>query len=49
LSSNGKPDLEAHAIKTITALNVAGAIIAPLGTKSQKSVLKSLGREMPLV
>lgn len=49
LSSNGRPELEAHAIKTITALNVAGAIIAPLGTKSQKSVLKSLGREMPLV
>ena len=49
LSSNGKPELESQAIKTITALNVAGAIIAPLGTKSQKSVLKSLGKEMPLV
>jgi DNA-binding LacI/PurR family transcriptional regulator len=49
LSSNGRPEVESRAIETITALNVAGAIIAPLGEKSQRAKLKSLGREMPLV
>ncbi len=49
LSSNGRPEIEARAIETITALNVAGAIIAPLGEKSQRAKLKSLGKEMPLV
>ena len=49
LSSNGRPEVEARAIETITALNVAGAIIAPLGEKSQRAKLKSLGKEMPLV
>ena len=49
LSSNGQPDVEARAIETITALNVAGAIIAPLGENSQRARLKSLGREIPLV
>ena len=33
----------------ITALNVAGAIIAPLGENSQRARLKTLGREIPLV
>jgi DNA-binding LacI/PurR family transcriptional regulator len=49
LSSNGSPEIEARAIETIKALNVAGAIIAPLGEKSQRAKLKSLGKEMPLV
>ena len=49
LSSNGRPEVESRAIETITALNVAGAIIAPLGEKSQRAKLKSLGKEMPLV
>src|SRR5581483_11525279 len=49
LSSSGKPESEARAIETITALNVAGAIIAPLGEASQRSRLKTLGRETPLV
>jgi DNA-binding LacI/PurR family transcriptional regulator len=49
LSSNGRPEVESRAIETITALNVAGAIIAPLGEKSQRTKLKSLGKEMPLV
>ncbi len=49
LSSNGRPEVEARAIETITALNVAGAIIAPLGEKSQRAKLKSLGKEMPLI
>ena len=49
LSSNGRPEVEARAIETITALNVAGAIIAPLGEKSQHAKLKSLARETPLI
>ena len=49
LSSNGKPELEARAIETITALNVAGAIIAPLGEASQRTKLKALARETPLI
>jgi DNA-binding LacI/PurR family transcriptional regulator len=49
LSSNGRPEVEARAIETITALNVAGAIIAPLGEKSQHTRLKSLAREIPLI
>jgi DNA-binding LacI/PurR family transcriptional regulator len=49
LSSNGKPEEEARAIETIKALNVAGAIIAPLGEKSRHATLKALGREMPLI
>ena len=49
LSSNGRPEIEARAIETITALNVAGAIIAPLGEKSQRAKLKALGKEMPLI
>jgi DNA-binding LacI/PurR family transcriptional regulator len=49
LSSNGRPELEARAIETITSLNVAGAIIAPLGEKSQHAKLKTLAKEIPLI
>ncbi len=49
LSSNGQPELEERAIETITSLNVGGAIIAPLGLKSHRSTLKSLGKKIPLV
>ncbi|MDW6024364.1 LacI family DNA-binding transcriptional regulator [Mesorhizobium sp. BAC0120] len=49
LSSNGRPDFEARAIETITALNVAGAIIAPLGETSQHARLKALARDVPLI
>lgn len=49
LSSNGRPEVEARAIETITALNVAGAIIAPLGETSQRARLKALGKEIPLI
>jgi DNA-binding LacI/PurR family transcriptional regulator len=49
LSSNGQPELEERAIETITALNVGGAIIAPLGVNSHRGRLKALGRKIPLV
>lgn len=49
LSSNGRPEVEARAIETISALNVAGAIIAPLGETSHHAKLKSMSRETPLI
>ncbi len=49
LSSNGRPELEERAIETITALNVGGAIIAPLGIKSHGARLKALGKQIPIV
>jgi len=49
LSSNGRPDLEEQAIERIAALNVSGAIIAPLGVKSHRSKLKALAKRFPLV
>jgi DNA-binding LacI/PurR family transcriptional regulator len=49
LSSNGRPEHEERAIETITALNVGGAVIAPLGIKSHRARLKALGRKIPLV
>jgi DNA-binding LacI/PurR family transcriptional regulator len=49
LSSDGRPELEERAIETITALNVGGAIIAPLGIKSHRAKLKALGDQIPIV
>ena len=49
LSSNGRPEVEARAIETITTLNVAGAIIAPLGETSQHGRLKALAKRVPLI
>jgi DNA-binding LacI/PurR family transcriptional regulator len=49
LSSDGRPELEERAIETITALNVGGAIIAPLGIKSHRAKLKALGNQIPIV
>ena len=49
LSSDGRPELEERAIETITALNVGGAIIAPLGINSHRAKLKALGEQIPIV
>jgi DNA-binding LacI/PurR family transcriptional regulator len=49
LSSDGRPELEQRAIETITALNVGGAIIGPLGIKSHGARLKALGKQIPIV
>lgn len=49
LSSDGKPELEKRAIETLRSLNVAGAIIAPLGEQSQHSALKRLTDDIPTV
>ena len=49
LSSDGKPKLEERAIETFKALNVAGAVIAPLGIQSHHEKLARLGDSIPLV
>jgi len=49
LSSDGNPELEQRAIETFKSLNVAGAIIAPVGIRSHHAALESLGRSIPLV
>ena len=49
LSSDGRADMEDNAIKTFKSMNVAGAIIAPLGTRSRHTTLERLGEAIPLV
>lgn len=49
LSSDGKAGMEDEAIKTFKSLNVAGAIIAPLGIQSHHATLEALGQSIPLV
>lgn len=49
LSSDGKPEMEDRAIETFKSMNVAGAIIAPLGVDSHKDRLAALGESIPLV
>ena len=49
LSSDGNPDVEEKAIKTFSSLNVAGAIIAPLGVRSHRSRIRTLGKSIPLI
>lgn len=49
LSSDGRADMEDNAIKTFKSMNVAGAIIAPLGMRSHQTALKQLGESIPLV
>lgn len=49
LSSHGERELEANAIETLLTLNVAGAIVAPLGTVENQPLFDRLGAEIPLV
>jgi DNA-binding LacI/PurR family transcriptional regulator len=49
LSSNGRPELEAEAIERFESMNVAGAIVAPLGQARGQLKLDSLGRRVPLI
>jgi DNA-binding LacI/PurR family transcriptional regulator len=49
LSSDGRADIEDKAIKTFRSMNVAGAIIAPLGLRSRQTTLEQLGQSIPLV
>jgi len=49
LSSDGNPEMEERAIETFKSMNVAGAIIAPLGVQSHHETLSSLGASIPLI
>lgn len=49
LSSDGKAEVEMRAIETLRSLNVAGAIIAPLGEQSHHSALAKLAEDVPIV
>lgn len=49
ISSHGLPELEAEAVKTMLSLKVAGALIAPLGFKSDPKVFEKLGQNLPIV
>jgi DNA-binding LacI/PurR family transcriptional regulator len=49
LSSDGKPELEERAIETFKSMNVAGAIIGPLGVQSHHEKLARLGESIPLI
>lgn len=49
LSSDGRAEMEDKAIKTFKSMNVAGAIIAPLGMRSRQTTLEQLGESIPLV
>lgn len=49
LSSNGNPELEAEAIERFESMNVAGAIVAPLGQAQGQTKLDSLASRVPLI
>ncbi|MGH6862176.1 MAG: LacI family DNA-binding transcriptional regulator [Phyllobacterium sp.] len=49
LSSEGRPELEERAIETFKSMNIAGAIIGPLGVQSHQEKLARLGEQIPLV
>ncbi|WP_254016850.1 LacI family DNA-binding transcriptional regulator [Mesorhizobium escarrei] len=49
LSSDGHADMEDRAIQTFKSMNIAGAIIAPLGVQSHHRTLAELGSSIPLI
>ena len=49
LSSDGRAEIEDQAIQTFKSMNVAGAVIAPLGVTSHRSTLEKLGQSIPIV
>jgi DNA-binding LacI/PurR family transcriptional regulator len=49
LSSDGNAAMEARAIETLKSMNVAGAIIAPLGVQSQHETLLAMAASIPLI
>ncbi len=49
-SSDGKAELEAEALETLSSLNVAGVIMAPVGgNPDHRSKVKALARNIPVV
>ena len=49
LSSDGRTETEDNAIRTFKAMNVAGAIIAPLTMRARQMALEQLGQSIPIV
>lgn len=49
LSSNGRADREADAIARLESMNIAGAIVVPLGTRGPSARLASLARRSSIV
>lgn len=49
LSSDGRAEVEDDAVSTLQSLNVAGAIIAPIGSSPRNSPLTRLGQSIPLI
>lgn len=50
LSSDGKAELEAEALETLSSLNVAGVIMAPVGGEpAHRSKVKALARKIPVI
>ncbi|TGQ70856.1 LacI family transcriptional regulator [Mesorhizobium sp. M00.F.Ca.ET.186.01.1.1] len=49
LSSDGRAEMEDQAIQTFRSMNIAGAIIAPLGVQSHHRILAELGSSIPLI
>lgn len=49
-SSDGRAELEAEAIETLTSLNVAGVVMAPVGgQRAHHDKIKALARNIPIV
>jgi LacI family transcriptional regulator, repressor for deo operon, udp, cdd, tsx, nupC, and nupG len=48
-NSHGDPDWEAEAVATLISLNVAGAIVIPLGFASRGNLYRQMAEVMPLV
>lgn len=49
-SSDGKAELEAEAIETLTSMNVAGIIMTPVGgDERHRATVKALARNIPIV
>jgi DNA-binding LacI/PurR family transcriptional regulator len=49
ISSHGSRELEVEATRTILSLKVSGALVAPLGLKSDQRVLRKLTQTIPIV
>lgn len=50
LSSDGKAELEAEALETLSSLNVAGVIMVPVGGElAHRSKVKAIARKIPVI
>lgn len=49
LSSHGEEDIELNALDMLRSLKLAGTIIAPLGSKSDKIRIQKISKDMPTV